>query len=79
MNPRVQHVVPKDDYKLQLTFTNGEIGVFDYAHLVDFSVFREFKRVSYVGRAWSTEPSRGLMSKKSVRTPFTKIPQRWHQ
>ena len=51
MNPRVQHVVPKDDYKLQLTFTNGEVGIFDCVHLVDFGVFREFKEVGYFRRA----------------------------
>ena len=28
MNPRVNAVVPKDDYKLEITISNGEISVF---------------------------------------------------
>ena len=51
MNPRVHSVVPKDDYKLEITFTNGEVGIFDCAHLVDFGVFREFQEVGYFRRA----------------------------
>ena len=39
--------MPKDDYKLQITFTNGEVGIFDCARLVDFGVFQEFKEVGY--------------------------------
>ena len=51
MNPRVTSVVPKDDYTLELTFTNGEVGVFDCAHLVTFGVFREFEDIRYFRRA----------------------------
>lgn len=51
MNPRVRKVVPKDDYKLEITFTNGEVGIFDCAHLVDFGVFREFQEAGYFRRA----------------------------
>ena len=51
MNPRVQSVVPKEDYKLQITFTNGEVGIFDCGHLVDFGVFREFRDVGYFSSA----------------------------
>ena len=51
MNPRVHNVVPKDDYKLQITFTNGEVGIFDCGHLLDFGVFREFRDVGYFGSA----------------------------
>ncbi|MCL5282269.1 MAG: DUF2442 domain-containing protein [Planctomycetes bacterium] len=36
MNPRVKAVVPRDDYKLEITFTNGEFGVFDCAPLLSF-------------------------------------------
>ena len=50
MNPRVRNVVPKDDYKLEITFTNGEIGIYDCAHLIDFGVFSEFKDVLYFRR-----------------------------
>jgi len=32
MNPRVGDVKARDDYKLEITFTNGEVGLFDCAH-----------------------------------------------
>lgn len=51
MNPRVRNVVAKDDYKLELTFSNGEVRIFDCAHLITFGVFREFKDVGYFRRA----------------------------
>jgi len=51
MNPRVRDVVPKDDYKLEITFSNGEVGIFDCAHLINFGVFSEFKDVAYFRRA----------------------------
>ena len=51
MNPRVRNVLPKDEYKLEITFTNGEVGIFDCGHLVDFGVFREFRDVGYFSSA----------------------------
>ena len=30
MNPRVKDVTPKDDYRLVITFTNRELGIFDW-------------------------------------------------
>ncbi len=51
MNPRVKAVVPRDDYKLEITFTNGEVGVFDCAHLLSFGVFRELQDISYFKQA----------------------------
>ncbi len=51
MNPRVKAVVPKDDYRLEITFTNGEVGIFDCAHLLTFGVFREFEDIYYFKRA----------------------------
>ena len=50
MNPRVKGVVPKDDYKLEITFMNGEVGVFDCSHLLSFGVFRALRDVCYFGR-----------------------------
>ncbi len=41
MNPRVQSVTPRDDCKLEITFSNGEVGIFDCSHLLDFGVFQE--------------------------------------
>ncbi|MHC4177594.1 MAG: DUF2442 domain-containing protein [Planctomycetota bacterium] len=51
MNPRVKAVVPKDDYKLEITFTNGEVGIFDCTHLLSFGVFTELKDIRYFRQA----------------------------
>ena len=50
MNPRVKAVVPKDGYKLEITFTNGEVGVFDCSHLLSFGVFKALRDVCYFRR-----------------------------
>jgi len=47
MNPRVKSVIATDDYRLRLTFMNGECGEFDCRHLLEFGVFREFKNTAY--------------------------------
>jgi hypothetical protein len=51
MNPRVKSVVGKDDYKLEIEFSNGEIGVYDCAPLLDFGVFRELRDINYFKQA----------------------------
>ena len=51
MNPRVERVSVSDDYKLTLVFTNGETGVFDCSHLLDFGVFRELNDLNYFKQA----------------------------
>jgi hypothetical protein len=51
MNPRVKAVVPRDDYKLEITFTNGEVGIFDCAHLLSFGVFQELQDIRYFKQA----------------------------
>jgi hypothetical protein len=51
MNPRVTAVVPTDDHKLELTFTDGEVGIYDCAHLLDFGVFRELRDIHYFQQA----------------------------
>jgi hypothetical protein len=51
MNPRVKSVTPLDNYKLELTFTNGEIGIYDCSPLLDFGVFKELSDVNYFNRA----------------------------
>ena len=51
MNPRVTAVVPTEAYKLELTFANGELGVYDCVPLLDFGVFTELREVSYFRRA----------------------------
>ena len=47
MNPRVKSVSPLDDYQLEITFTNGEVGVYDCKPLLDFGVFRELRERAY--------------------------------
>ena len=47
MNPRVKAVKPMDDYQVELTFTSGEIGIYDCRHLLNFGVFSELKDISY--------------------------------
>jgi len=51
MNPRVKKVEPRDDYTLEITFTNGEVGVYDCRHLLEFGVFRELQDIRYFKRA----------------------------
>jgi hypothetical protein len=63
MNPRVESVIPTDEYGLILTFTNGEVGTYDCTSLLDFGIFRElhdktyFKKVQVVNGtvAWPHE------------------------
>jgi len=47
MNPRVRTARPLKGYKLRLTFTNGEAGVYDCEPLLDFGVFRELRDPEY--------------------------------
>ena len=51
MDPRVSKVTVMDGYRLQLLFDNGEQGIYDCSHLLDFGVFREFRNKVYFGRA----------------------------
>jgi hypothetical protein len=50
MNPQVKSVIPMDSHKLQLTFTNGEVGVYDCSPLLDFGVFTELRDITYFNR-----------------------------
>ena len=47
MNPRVKNVTPTDDYKLMLTFTNDEQGIYDCSELLNFGIFKEFQDINY--------------------------------
>ena len=47
MNPRVKAVKAKDNYKLEITFSNGEIGIYDCSPLLNFGVFGELKDKTY--------------------------------
>ena len=63
MNPRVQEVVPIDDYRLSITFKNNKKAIYDCKHLLDFGVFKELKDINYFKKvfilhgsvAWSNE------------------------
>jgi len=54
MNPRVEDVRPMADYRLEITFSNGEIGVYDCRPLLDFGVFKELKDEAYFRRAYAS-------------------------
>ena len=47
MNPRVKTVRATNDYKLEITFSNNESGVYDCAPLLDFGVFRQLRDIDY--------------------------------
>ena len=47
MNPRVTSVTPRNDYTLEITFSNGEVGIYNCRPLLNFGVFQELKDVSY--------------------------------
>lgn len=47
MNPRVKSVKAKADYKLEIRFSNGEIGIYDCSPLLDFGIFTELKDIHY--------------------------------
>lgn len=51
MNPRVSKVIPSDDYKLILTFTNGEHKTYDCHDLLSFGVFEELQDKNYFKQA----------------------------
>lgn len=43
MNPRVKDVKPMAACRLEITFSNGEVGLYDCRPLLDFGVFRELR------------------------------------
>lgn len=47
MNPRVSKVIPTDEYKLLLTFANGEHGIYDCSEMLNFGVFQELQDKIY--------------------------------
>lgn len=40
-------VKARDDYKLEIIFSNGEVGIYDCSHLLNFGVFTELKDKNY--------------------------------
>ena len=51
MNPRVNAVIPRDGHKLEITFSNGEVGIYDCSGLLDFGVFKELRDPGYFAEA----------------------------
>ncbi|HEY3319797.1 MAG TPA: DUF2442 domain-containing protein [Planctomycetota bacterium] len=51
MNPRVKSVTPRDDYTLELTFSDGQTGVYDCKTLLNFGVFTQLRDLSYFRQA----------------------------
>lgn len=47
MNPRVVAVSPRPDYSLALTFTNGEVRIFDVKPYLTIGVFRELQDLRF--------------------------------
>ncbi len=43
INPRVKDVKPNPDYTLTLTFSNGEVKIFDVKPYMDKGIFRELR------------------------------------
>lgn len=46
MNPRVTNVKPEQDFKLLITFSNGEIKRFDVRPYLEIGLFQELKDLS---------------------------------
>ncbi|MBL7065140.1 MAG: DUF2442 domain-containing protein [Anaerolineae bacterium] len=46
MNPRVKDVKPNPDHTLTLTFTDGEVKIFDTRPYLDQGIFRELRNMS---------------------------------
>lgn len=46
MNPRVKKVKPRRDYTLLITFTSGEVKIFDMKPYLEIGIFRELKDLS---------------------------------
>jgi len=51
VNPRVRSVRAREAYRLAITFTNGEVGIYDCRPLLDFGVFTELRDVAYFRQA----------------------------
>ena len=47
MNPRVRSVKPLEHYRVEILFSNGEIGVYDCRPLLEFGVFAELQDEHY--------------------------------
>ena len=51
MNPRVMNVVPLDDFRLRLSFANGEHRVFDVKPYLAYPAFKRLANAGYFSLA----------------------------
>ena len=58
MNPRVKDVKPQDNYNLLLTFTNGEVGLFDMKPYLGYNMFKPLRDVDFFN---AVRPSHGTV------------------
>lgn len=47
MNPRVRKVTAREGFTLELTFTDGQVGIYECRPLLDFGIFRELRDPAY--------------------------------
>ena len=50
MNPRVKNVKQLSEFRLEIEFSNGEIGIYDFRPLLDFGIFTELRDEAYFRR-----------------------------
>lgn len=73
MNPRVKTVVAKESYKLEITFTDGVTGIYDFTPLLDWGVFQDVWDVAYFCQARAADGTVVCpMSRTYVPTSCTK-------
>ena len=58
MNPRVKDVKPQSDYHLLLTFTNGEVKLFDMKPYLNYNMFKPLKDIGFFK---AVRPSHGTI------------------
>ena len=51
MNPRAKNISYKSPYNLIVTFTNGEVKIFDLQPYLDYPVYEVLKNESYCSKA----------------------------
>ena len=51
MNPRVKRIFATSDYQLKIEFNNGEKGIYDCHHLLNFGVFKALRDINYFRQA----------------------------
>jgi hypothetical protein len=85
MNPRVVKVNPLSDYKLELYFANGEIGIYNCTDILDFGVFKELNNIDYFNQvtvldgtvAWPHEqdicPDTLYLDSQKVKSKFSQV------